>query len=105
MPRSVQQCPLSLNACPISSVNGPTGDFECLDTTNELESCGGCASTDEGQDCTAIKGAWNVACVQGSCAGKYSFPNRFESILTFFLVYTCANGYKRSNDGKSCIPL
>jgi hypothetical protein len=88
MPRSAQQCPMSLNACPISSVNGPTGDFECLDTTNELESCGGCASTGEGQDCTAIKGAWNVACVQGSCA-----------------VYTCANGYKRSNDHKSCIPL
>lgn len=85
-PRNIQQCPMGLNACPITSVNGPTGDLECLDTTNELESCGGCAALGEGQDCTAIKGAWNVACVQGSCA-----------------VYTCANGYKRSLDGKSCI--
>ncbi|EEB90295.1 hypothetical protein MPER_11515 [Moniliophthora perniciosa FA553] len=55
---------------------------------DELESCGGCASTGEGQDCTAIKGAWNVGCEQGRCA-----------------VYTCFAGYKRSADGGSCISI
>jgi len=54
----------------LSAQNGFTGDFECLDTINELESCGGCASINEGQDCTAIKGAWNVGCEHGRCAGE-----------------------------------
>jgi hypothetical protein len=46
------------------------GDYECLDTATELESCGGCVSLGSGQDCTAILGAWNVGCEQGHCAGK-----------------------------------
>lgn len=62
---------MGLDACPIPGAHGLTGDFECLDTTNELESCGGCASIGEGQDCTLIEGAWNVACEQGICAGNY----------------------------------
>jgi len=78
---------MSLTACPIASASGLSGDIECLDTTNELESCGGCASVGEGQDCTAIEGAWNVGCEKGRCA-----------------VYNCALGFKRSSDGTSCIP-
>ncbi|KIY52742.1 hypothetical protein FISHEDRAFT_8917, partial [Fistulina hepatica ATCC 64428] len=54
----------------------------------DLESCGGCLSTGRGQDCSAIEGAWNVACEQGSC-----------------VVYTCTSGYRRSSDGSSCIAL
>lgn len=88
MSRALQLCPKGLSACPIAVPSGLTGDYECLDTAHELESCGGCASTGEGQDCTAIRGIWNVGCVQGRCA-----------------VYTCAFGYKRSRDGKSCVPL
>lgn len=68
--RSPKLCPTGLNACPIPGASGLTGDFECLDTTNELESCGGCASLGQGQDCSAIKGAWNVGCERGTCAGK-----------------------------------
>jgi len=79
-------CPMDLTACPITSASGPSGDFECLDTNNELESCGGCASIGQGQDCAAIKGAWNVGCEQGTCA-----------------VYTCIAGFRPSRDGKSCI--
>ena len=67
--RNIALCPNNMEACPISGLMGPSGDYECLDTTAELESCGGCASTGDGQDCTAIEGAWNVACNQGSCAG------------------------------------
>lgn len=85
---SPQLCPMGLTACPIAIASGLSGDFECLDTTNELESCGGCASINEGQDCTAIEGAWNVGCEQGVCA-----------------VYTCAPGFKRSADGRSCLPI
>lgn len=61
-------CPPDLDACPVSSL---AGDYECLDTTSELESCGGCTSLGKGQDCTRIEGAWNVGCHQGSCVGKY----------------------------------
>ena len=68
--RALQLCPKGLRACPIAAPSGLTGDYECLDTTHELESCGGCASTGEGQDCTAIKGVWNVGCVEGRCASK-----------------------------------
>lgn len=78
-------CPMGLSACPITSTSGPTTDFECLDVTNELESCGGCASIGRGQDCTAIEGAWNVGCEQGSCA-----------------VYSCAAGFKLAHNGTSC---
>ncbi|KAJ3719922.1 protein priA [Lentinula raphanica] len=83
--RDVPACPKGLDACPIS---GLLGDFECLDTSVELESCGGCASTGQGQDCTAIEGAWNVGCNSGSCK-----------------VYSCFAGYKLSSDGTSCIAL
>lgn len=65
-----QLCPMGLRACPISGTSTLSSDYECLDTTNELEACGGCASTGEGEDCTAIKGAWNVGCERGTCAGK-----------------------------------
>ncbi|KAF7791851.1 hypothetical protein EIP86_002875 [Pleurotus ostreatoroseus] len=86
--RSAPLCPNAMEACPIKGLMGTSGDYECLDTKTELESCGGCASTGAGQDCTAIEGAWNVACNQGSCA-----------------VYTCQQGYKVARDGKSCTKL
>lgn len=63
-------CPSGLEACPIPGLTGPTGDIECLDTYAELESCGGCASIGQGQDCIAIPGVWNVACQRGSCASE-----------------------------------
>jgi len=81
--RMAALCPAGLEACPIAKMST---DYECLDTTFELESCGGCVALGKGQDCTAIKGAWNVGCEQGSCK-----------------VYTCAAGYKRSADGQSCV--
>lgn len=83
--RTISLCPKGLDACPIEGALG--GDYECLNVLNELESCGGCASIGKGQDCTAIKGAWNVGCEQGRCA-----------------VYSCTAGYIRSRDGSTCIP-
>ncbi|KAJ6509547.1 protein priA [Mycena vitilis] len=84
--RSAPLCPTGLDACPIAGLSAK--DYECIDTAVELESCGGCASLGQGQDCTAIKGAWNVGCEQGRCA-----------------VYTCTFGFKRAPDGQSCISL
>ncbi|KAI0793495.1 hypothetical protein C8Q75DRAFT_731202 [Abortiporus biennis] len=86
--RAVSLCPNKLSACPIAGLSGLTGDYECLDVQTELTSCGGCASTGAGQDCSTIPGAWNVACEAGACK-----------------VYTCAQGYKKSNDGKTCVQL
>ncbi|THH17010.1 hypothetical protein EW146_g3729 [Bondarzewia mesenterica] len=84
--RASALCPTGLDACPIVNASRLTSDYECLDTTQELESCGGCLSTGAGQDCTAIQGAWNVGCAQGSCA-----------------IYNCMTGYRLSADHKTCI--
>lgn len=71
-------CPTGLDACPISSLSA---DYECLDTSVELEACGGCPALGQGQDCTKIEGAWNIGCEQGSCLGaccallKYRIAN------------------------------
>jgi len=82
--RAVTPCPAGLDACPIPGLTG--SDYECVNTKTDLDSCGGCASTGQGQDCGAIEGAWNFGCEEGTC-----------------LIYTCAAGYERAYDGKSCI--
>ncbi|PLW46569.1 hypothetical protein PCASD_07385 [Puccinia coronata f. sp. avenae] len=60
------KCPAGLSACPVSSAGYSTG-FECLDVQQEVTSCGGCSSTGQGVDCTAIKGASSTGCAQGKC--------------------------------------
>ncbi|KII94348.1 hypothetical protein PLICRDRAFT_424813 [Plicaturopsis crispa FD-325 SS-3] len=84
--RAEMLCPQGLNACPIPGLSGYGTDYECLDVQTELESCGGCASTGAGVDCTSIKGANAVGCESGTCA-----------------IYTCKAGFRRSADGKSCV--
>jgi len=84
--RSVAPCPKGLSACPFSSLIG--GDYECVDTIVDLDNCGGCATLGEGQNCNAIPGVWNVGCEQSACK-----------------IYTCAEGFRLSGDGKSCRPL
>ncbi|KAI9611849.1 hypothetical protein KEM48_004356 [Puccinia striiformis f. sp. tritici PST-130] len=53
-----EKCPTGLSACPISSgmTAKPSAGFECLDLQQEVTSCGGCASTGQGVDCTTMKG-------------------------------------------------
>jgi hypothetical protein len=77
-------CPMGLDVCPIPGLT--SSDYECVDTKADLESCGGCVSAGEGQDCSEIEGAWNVGCEKGAC-----------------IIYSCAAGYRRAYDGKSCI--
>lgn len=76
--RQAQQtlCPASQSACVIPG----TESFECLDTQNELEACGGCVSgvfgavagaaeLAVGVDCSALPGVavGGVSCVRGQC--------------------------------------
>lgn len=68
-------CPRGLDAC---SISGSKGAYECLDTTSELESCGGCMegyfdhryiNGTIGTDCTSIDGVTlgGASCVDGRC--------------------------------------
>lgn len=78
-----KHCPTGFSACPIP---GAAADaYECLDVTNELQSCGGCATLGTGQDCTQIPGARFMGCSAGQCA-----------------VYSCKRGWKLMN-GTTCV--
>ncbi|GAA5892852.1 hypothetical protein JCM5296_006023 [Sporobolomyces johnsonii] len=99
-------CPVGESACPIAGsasyagavahhfssadeVSGAMagkGGYECIDTTQALDSCGGCASTGEGQDCTRIRGAAGVGCAAGAC-----------------VVFSCQAGWKPSLAGDKCV--
>ncbi|GAA5821272.1 hypothetical protein JCM11251_004545 [Rhodosporidiobolus azoricus] len=99
-------CPAHETACPIagsasfaeasahhftateqfSGIMAGSGGFECIDTKSQLDSCGGCASTGEGRDCTSIRGVKGVGCEAGSC-----------------IVFSCQAGWKPSLDGTKCV--
>ncbi|OWZ61609.1 hypothetical protein AYX15_06199 [Cryptococcus neoformans] len=69
-------CPTGMNAC---NVNGVANSWECVDSTTDIESCGGCtygdyspsgnASESTGVDCTALPGVLrgSVTCSGGRC--------------------------------------
>ncbi|GAA5917613.1 hypothetical protein JCM5296_000346 [Sporobolomyces johnsonii] len=69
-----------------SGIMAGAGGYECLDVTQALDSCGGCASTGEGQDCTKIRGAAGIGCEASKC-----------------VVYSCETGWKPSLSGDKCI--
>ncbi|GJN87411.1 hypothetical protein Rhopal_000360-T1 [Rhodotorula paludigena] len=99
-------CPTGEQACPIvgstsfegavkqhfstaeefTGIMAGSGGYECIDTQQALDSCGGCASTGEGQDCTKIRGAAGVGCSAGQC-----------------VVFSCQAGYKPSLAGDRCV--
>ncbi|KXN91310.1 Protein priA [Leucoagaricus sp. SymC.cos] len=64
-------CPVGMEACGIWGRSART--WECIDTMNDLESCGGCVIPlpgrhgQEGQDCTALPGVSDVSCMGGRC--------------------------------------
>ncbi|KAL7410089.1 hypothetical protein BDY24DRAFT_186569 [Mrakia frigida] len=81
------RCPRGLTACPIENAGGRNGtDYECLNPKTELESCGGCKSLGNGQDCTAITGAKSVGCEVGKCK-----------------IYSCGLGFVPSSTGNACV--
>ena len=98
---SATLCPLGDSACPIvgsssfdAFVNSrnrelafanAAGGYECVDTTNSIESCGGCSSTGAGTDCSTIPHAVGVGCTASRC-----------------VIFSCARGYTRSLNATRC---
>ncbi|ORY82307.1 hypothetical protein BCR35DRAFT_278613 [Leucosporidium creatinivorum] len=62
------------------------GGYECVDTQVSIDSCGGCSSTGEGQDCTLIPHAAGVGCDVGVCK-----------------VFSCSSGFRPNLDGTMCV--
>jgi hypothetical protein len=93
-----------------SGIMSQGGGYECLDTTASLESCGGCASTGEGTDCTTIRGANGVGCEAGTCIIRalscFPFCNDIDLplVLLIFKV-SCSTGFKKSLDGSRCLRI
>ncbi|GAA5877413.1 hypothetical protein JCM1840_006093 [Sporobolomyces johnsonii] len=70
----------------VSGVMAGAGGYECINAKEALDSCGGCASTGEGQDCTKLRGAAGVGCEDGVCR-----------------VFSCQSGWKPALSGSKCI--
>lgn len=78
--------------------------YECLDTQSTLESCGGCASTGEGVDCSKLPHASSMGCSE-SLSSVY---------LAFFLlmhctdegkctIFKCLPGFVANAKGTKCL--
>ncbi|KAH9451835.1 hypothetical protein MJO29_013529 [Puccinia striiformis f. sp. tritici] len=81
---AIGHCPTGLDACPISSFNTSPG-YECVNTQEELEHCGGCSSTGDGVDCNTISGVESAGCSRGQC-----------------MAFACKEGFYLGPD-KTCI--
>ncbi|EMD32530.1 hypothetical protein CERSUDRAFT_87858 [Gelatoporia subvermispora B] len=86
-------CEDGLTPCGVFGWQGQRSSqaWECVDTTSDLESCGGCAiplhyASPHGIDCTALPGVADVSCNFGSC-----------------MVHRCLPGYQVSLDGTFCL--
>lgn len=79
-------CAAGFESCPINGVF--SDESECIDTSSELTSCGGCTSIGWGQDCTRIPNVHVSTCSVGSCQ-----------------VMSCKEGYTIGSDNKSCVAL
>lgn len=88
--RSRYECLAGKTYCPAIGHSG----WECIDTMNDIESCGGCADPSiafgpgVGRDCTAIAGTNSVSCQQGQCR-----------------VHSCQDGWAFAADGETCMPV
>ncbi|KZS99165.1 hypothetical protein SISNIDRAFT_545975 [Sistotremastrum niveocremeum HHB9708] len=81
-------CPSGFSGCPIRGRSGTVySELECLDTTSELTSCGGCASVGRGVDCSKIPHALGSTCLGGQCK-----------------VDGCQAGFRVSNSSSACVP-
>ncbi|KAI5455094.1 hypothetical protein NCC49_002365 [Naganishia albida] len=68
-------CPSGLTACYLGNLAslkaGRAVSWECVDTTKDIESCGGCQFPQdtemEGQDCTEMDGVDEVTCNESEC--------------------------------------
>ncbi|KAJ7152995.1 hypothetical protein C8R46DRAFT_912829 [Mycena filopes] len=82
-----KRCHKGFTACNVPGRSDNT--WECIDTQNDLESCGGCAydlGASSGADCTAIAGVSDVSCIKGEC-----------------VVHKCMFGYDLDDKHSQCI--
>ncbi|BGP53568.1 hypothetical protein JCM8202_001463 [Rhodotorula sphaerocarpa] len=70
----------------VTGIMAGQGGYECVNTKEALDSCGGCASTGEGRDCTKIRGAVGVGCEVGKC-----------------VVFSCKAGWRPALSGDKCV--
>ncbi|KAK7039422.1 insulin-like growth factor binding protein, partial [Favolaschia claudopus] len=72
------ECPRGLTPCAVPGRSFRS--WECVDTRNDLESCGGCSfsglnkAETTGQDCTALPGVADVSCLHGRCTVMKCMP-------------------------------
>ncbi|KAK9894238.1 hypothetical protein P389DRAFT_212732 [Cystobasidium minutum MCA 4210] len=78
----INLCPGSFQACSL-----PSGSFECLDTTQELNACGACLE-EGGMDCEKIPFIENVSCAASKCE-----------------IHSCVEGYRPNLDKTACVPI
>jgi len=85
------QCARGLTACGV--LDRSARAWECVDTMNDLESCGGCTApllvgptNALGFDCSALVGVADVSCISGGC-----------------IVHRCMPGFSVTDDRSSCI--
>jgi len=61
-------CPPGETACPFMGSSGLTySGYECINTDESVENCGGCTATGEGTNCLDVAGAFGVGCAMGTC--------------------------------------
>ncbi|KAJ7621394.1 hypothetical protein FB45DRAFT_140365 [Roridomyces roridus] len=76
-PEAMKACPAGTRACPVGRF-----DFECIMPGEDVDNCGGCVSTGEGEACGDYPGVRGAACVRGVCD-----------------VYSCHPGYTLVHGG------
>ena len=74
-----EQCLRGHNACPVMG----TLRWECVDVMSDLDNCGGCEGSINARDCTAIEGAEDVTCINGTCRGESSGLSRLSQLSRF----------------------
>lgn len=79
---SARTCPTGFNLCRTKIL----GQYECVDTSKDVEACGACPFDEASQDCTAIEGANTVQCRAGRC-----------------VVNSCDAYHTVSSDDTSCV--
>ncbi|PCH38975.1 hypothetical protein WOLCODRAFT_29297 [Wolfiporia cocos MD-104 SS10] len=92
--RSAPSCAAGKQMCGIAGGSSGKG-WECVDTTSDLESCGGCMAPSPftpfgavtGVDCSAIPNIASVGCQASQC-----------------VVSSCIAGYVPSSARDSCVP-
>jgi len=79
--KQVLLCPAGHQACEVSLGSGRGSVLECVNTSEDITSCGGCPGSGTGVDCTLWDDVAEAKCQRGRC------------------VYTCPKGWKMGEDG------